>query len=68
MNKITYSEKEAACAIGISTRELRRQREARNITFLVKRDGKKILYRPKDIENYLREHYAEYKSDQIRKQ
>lgn len=66
MNKITYSEKEAAQALGLSERELRRQREARNITFLAKEGGKKILYKTKDIEEYLRIHYKEYKADHIR--
>ena len=67
MNKITYSEKEAASAIGISIKELQRQRDGRNITFLVKKEGKKILYRTKDIEDYLKSNYTEYKADQIRK-
>lgn len=62
MEKITYSEKEAAKAIGISDRELRHQREARNITFLVKKGGKKILYTPKAIQEYLSQHYQEYKA------
>lgn len=62
MEKITYSEKEAAKAIGISDRELRFQREARKITFLVKDGGKKILYTPKAIQEYISTYYKEYKA------
>ncbi len=62
MEKITYSEKEAAKAIGISDSELKKQREARNITYLVKDGGKKILYTPKAIQEYLSTHYREYKA------
>ncbi|MDR2004090.1 MAG: hypothetical protein LBQ74_13745 [Prevotella sp.] len=65
MDKITYSEIEAANAIGISRMELIRERNAGRITFLVKADGKKILYRAKDIEEYLRKYYKEYKASLI---
>lgn len=62
MEKITYSEKEAAKAIGISESELKKQREERKITFLIKKGGKKILYTPKAIQEYLSQNYQEYKA------
>jgi hypothetical protein len=57
---VTYSEKEAAVALGVSVKELQRERSANRITYHVKKEGKKILYRQKDLDDYVNRNYRTY--------
>lgn len=63
MEKLFYTDKEAALVTGIQEREIKELRLSRKLPFLQKKDGKKVLIKAEDLKAFVLKNYTYYPSN-----